>query len=73
MRINQEMGARVHASRLMGQCFQVVVGGEGRQPRVVLRAAHGEMVKALKGVVREAINSCTGSSKKQPMPVALTL
>jgi len=31
-----------------------MVGRAGRQPRVVLRAAHGEMVKALEGVVREA-------------------
>ena len=32
----------------------MVVGCAGREPRVFPRAAHGEMVKALEGVVREA-------------------
>ena len=32
----------------------MVVGCAGRQPRVFPRAAHGEMVKALEGVVLEA-------------------
>src|SRR5271169_5542387 len=43
----------VHASRLTGLCFQMVVGGARRQPRVFPRSAHGEMVKALEGVVRK--------------------
>ncbi len=38
----------------MGRCFQVVVGCAGRETRVFPRAAHGEMVKALEGFVREA-------------------
>src|SRR5439155_7256596 len=37
------------------------------QPSGFPRDAHGEMVKAC--VVRRPINSCTGSSKKQPTPV----
>src|SRR5467141_1087710 len=32
----------------------MVIGRTGRQPSVFPRAAHGEMVKALEGVVREA-------------------
>ena len=39
------------APRLTDRCFQVVVGGRGRKPRIFPPAAHSEMVKALEGVV----------------------
>ncbi len=42
------------AYELTGRCSQMMVGGAGREPGVFARAAHGEMVKALEGVVREA-------------------
>ena len=41
----------VHHSEIMGQCFQVVVGGEGCQPRVFARAADGEMDTRLLGML----------------------
>ncbi len=42
------------AYELTDRCFKMVVSGAGREPGIFPWAAHGEMVKALEGVVREA-------------------
>ena len=64
----------VHAEKLTGHYEQVVVGGAGRKPRVFPRAAHGEMVKALEGIVRKAHQFMHGiiEEKVGRSPVALT-
>ena len=42
------------AYELTGRCSQMMVGGAGREPGIFPRAADGEMVKVLEGLVREA-------------------